>query len=191
MGWRGPSHRRTRGPSGRRSPNLPLGRCVTVVGPDDAPGRGPSASPAVPRPVERSDRRPGRSGARVGRCPRRGRDHLASGRLRRGGGSGCLIRALGARPRATGPRLGPACPLGSRASAKADKSSLRPAWHHQVGGRPHGPSGRRRGRAGRLEAPLGRDAPPGPGGPRRPLGPPRSPSRLAASPTRRGRPWAT
>ena len=90
-------------------------------------------------------RRPGRSVARVGRRSRRRRDHLASGRLRRGGGAGCLIGALGARSRATGPRLGPAGPIGPRASAKAGESSLRRAWHHQVGGRPHGPSGPGRG----------------------------------------------
>ncbi len=153
--------------------------------------RAPGVNPAVPGPVERSDGRPGRSGARAGRRPRRGRDHLASGGLRRGGGAGCLIGALGARSRATGPRLGPARPIGPRASAKASESSLRPARHHQVGGRPHGPSGPRRGHAGRLEASLGRDAPAGPGGPRCPLSALGISSRLAASPTRHGRPWTT
>ena len=162
-----------------------------ALGQVGAPGRAPGVNPAVPGPVERSDGRPGRSGARAGRRPRRGRDHLASGRLRRGGGPGRLIGALGAHSRATGPRLGPARPIGPRASAKASESSLRPARHHQVGGRPHGPSGPRRGHAGRLEASLGRDAPAGPGGPRRPLGARWNPSRLAASPTRRGRPWTT
>ena len=41
---------------------------------------------------------PGGSGAPAGRRSRRGRDHLASGRLRRGGGAGGLIGALGALP---------------------------------------------------------------------------------------------
>ena len=54
--------------------------------------------------------------------------------------------------------------------SRASQARLCPARHHQVGGRPHGPSGPGRGHAGRLEASLGRDAPGGPGGPRRPLG---------------------
>ena len=69
-----------------------------ALGQDGAPGRAPGVRPALPGRVERSDRRPGRSGAPAGRRPRRGRDHLASGRLRRGGGAGCLIGALGALP---------------------------------------------------------------------------------------------
>jgi hypothetical protein len=141
-----------------------------VLGQEGAPARAQGVRPALPGPVERSDGRPGRSGARAGRGPGRGRDHLASGRLRRSRGAGCLIRAPGARSRATGPRLGPARPIGPRASAKASESSLRRAWHHQIGGRPHGPSGPGRGRAGRLEASFRPDAPDGPSGPRRPLG---------------------
>ena len=82
---------------------------------------------------------------------------VLSGRLERLPGPAC-------------PCLGPARPLGPRPPATASEGRLRPARHPQVGGRPHGPSGPRRGHTCRLEASLGRGAPGGPGGPRRPLG---------------------
>ena len=107
---------------------------------------------------------------RLGAVPAEDVSHLASSRLRRGGGAGCLIGAIGALPRAARPRLGPAGPLGPRAPARASQARLCPSRHHQVGGRPHGPSGPRRGHARRLEASLRRDSPGGPGGPRCPLG---------------------
>ncbi len=81
-----------------------------------------------------------------------------------------FIGAPGALPRAAGPRLGPPGPLGTRTPTRPSEGRRCPARHHQVGGRPHGPSGPRPGHAGRLEALLRRDAPAGPGAPRRPLG---------------------
>ena len=69
--WAGgaPATGRARGPSGQPAPHLPLGRGLTVLGPDGAPARAPGASPAVPGPVERIDGRHGRSGARLGAVP--------------------------------------------------------------------------------------------------------------------------
>ena len=69
VGWRSPSHRRTRSPSGRRSPHLPLGRCVRAVGPD------------APREEDR---------APAQRCPGRWREATE--------GLGEVVRRLGAVP---------------------------------------------------------------------------------------------
>ena len=112
-----PATRCARSPSGRRYLTYRWAEISELWGEPDPPAGARGANPTVPGPVERSDRRPGRSGGAAERCPGRGRGHLARGRLRRGGGVGSLIGALGAGPRATGRRLGPAGPIGPRAAA--------------------------------------------------------------------------
>ena len=148
----------------------------------------PASAQRSPAGWRKATGRPGRSGAPARRRPRRGRGHLASGRLRRGGGAGCLIGALGALP---GP-LARASGLLARSAQGPGKSQRRPAMSRVAPSSRWPPSWPKRTSTRTRRPPGGFSSPRFSGWPRRSMTPTwraRNPSRPAASPTRHERPW--
>ena len=177
--WRGTSRSRRYGNAGetvrprarRQPPSGPvkprLRACTRRLGPaGTSPTAGPRPEsagvgrhlgkstrrpPSAPRPAGKSGGRPRRSGAPAWRRPRRGGNHLAGGRLRRGGGAGCFIGAFGALPGAARPRLGSSSPDRPKGRGKcqrrkamsrgAPSSRWPPSWPKRTSTRTRRPPG--------------------------------------------------